>query len=519
MDKMRLRYPVGQQSFEQLRKGGFLYVDKSIYIERLLNGSQYYFLSRPRRFGKSLFLSMLRCFFEGKRELFKGLHIDTFDWDWEEYPVFYLDLNTQRFKDDSQFESSINQFLGELEEKYGVTPKDTNPSVRFGNLIKAAAKTTGKNVVILVDEYDKPLVNNLHNPDRYEDNRGTLSELYSNFKSSADYIQMVFLTGVSRFGKLSIFSDLNNIRDISFERDFDAICGITSDELLANLSQGIDDLAVADNLSFEEELEKLKKWYDGYHFTINCPVIYNPFSLLNAMAKKEYGNYWIDSGTPTILVEQLKRTHTDLARLVECRCGKNELKGLDIDDMRPMALLYQTGYLTIKHYDPRGEIFSLGLPNDEVKEGFFQFLLPRYTRLGNESTPVWIYDIRSEIEKGDVDAFMKRLTAFFAGISYEMALDEEKNVQNALLILLKLIGMSVDVEFRTSDGRIDILMRTQEYIYIIELKFDGTAEEALQQIERKEYSLPWSTDRRKVIAIGIAYSSSKRRLDSWQYKA
>lgn len=235
MQAKRQRYPVGQQSFEQVRKGGYLYVDKSIYIEKLVEASQFYFLSRPRRFGKSLFLDMLRCFFEGKRELFKGLYADKMEWDWEPYPVFYLDLNTQRFTNQSQFHSSINQFLSDLEEKYGVTAQDDNVSVRFGNLIKAAATKTGKNVVILVDEYDKPLVNNLHTREMFEHNRGLLAEIYSNFKSSARYIKMVFLTGVSRFGKLSIFSDLNNIRDISFENEFAAICGITADELIENL--------------------------------------------------------------------------------------------------------------------------------------------------------------------------------------------------------------------------------------------------------------------------------------------
>lgn len=367
-----VKYPVGQQSFEQLRKGGFLYVDKTMYIERLVNGSQYYFLGRPRRFGKSLFLSTLQCFFEGKRELFKGLHIDSMDWDWKAYPVLYLDLNIVKYQDDNELGNLIEHQLRQWEEMYDVTSYVDNHSIRFSNVIKAVYERTGKEVVILVDEYDKPLVNNLHNRERYEKYRADLGALYSNFKSSARYLKFVFLTGVSRFGKLSVFSGLNNISDISMNPRFAAICGITETELLENFSQGISLLAEMQGKSKEETIAILKQRYDGYHFSRISPDIYNPYSLLNTFENCTFGNYWIESGTPSLLVEQLKRTHTDVQEIMDIEAGENALVGLDLDSVSPVALFYQTGYLTIKDYDERGRIYRLGVPNDEVKERMWE---------------------------------------------------------------------------------------------------------------------------------------------------
>lgn len=516
MEREQMKYPVGDQSFESIRLGNFVYVDKSMYIEKLLGNSKYIFLGRPRRFGKSLFLSMMKCFFEGKRELFKGLYADSMDWDWEPVPVLYLDLNIQKYKgEENELDLVIEDFLDNLEVAYGIVPGQKNHSIRFSHIIREINRITGKNVVILVDEYDKPLVNNIHNRERFETYHDQLAAFYSNFKSSADYIRMVLLTGVTRFGKLSVFSGLNNIRDISFNKDFDAICGITHRELVECLSPGIEEMADAEETTFNHSLDKLKQQYDGYHFCADGVDIYNPYSILNALADKKYANYWIASGTPTLLMEQLKRTNTDIEKLASCRCAQTELEGLDATDIRPKALFYQTGYLTIKDYNPRRKIFTLGFPNDEVREGFFEYILPYYCRLGDDSPQVLVSDLLDYLESGEIDAFMKRLTAFFAGISYEMALDDEKNVQNALFILFRLIGIQAQVEYRTSDGRIDILIQTADFIYIMELKYDAPAEVALEQIHLKEYALPWSTDHRTVIAVGLSYSSQKRRLTSW----
>lgn len=513
-----VKYPIGQQSFEVLRRNNYLYVDKTHYIEKIINGGQYYFLGRPRRFGKSLFLSTLKSFYEGKRELFKGLYAYTMDWNWEPYPVLYLDLNTGRYKDDGELCAVIDRQLRDWEEEYDVDVKDTAYSQRFATLIKKAYQKTGKGVVILVDEYDKPLVNNIHDRKKFEEYRSALASLYSNFKSAAEYIELVFLTGVSRFGKLSVFSGLNNIRDISFVQDFSAICGITEEELKADFKSGIAALAEEYERSEGEEIRELKRWYDGYHFSKKSPDIYNPFSLLQVFASRDYSNYWIASGKSSLLAEQLKRTDSDLKSVMNSQCGQTALEGLDIDSISPLALLYQTGYLTIKHYDREDKLYTLGIPNLEVKQGFYEQLLPYYTSLTEDNAHVFIVQLRKEMQCGEVDAFMKRLQSLFAGFGHDLKFDEERNVQNAMLLIFSLIGINVDAEIKTSDGRIDLLVRTADYIYIMELKYNHSAEEALSQIMDKDYSLPWSIDLRKTIAVGINYSTEKRRIDEWKYK-
>ncbi|MBD5208104.1 MAG: AAA family ATPase [Bacteroidales bacterium] len=518
MGKVNVKYPIGQQSFEVLRRNDYLYVDKTHYIEKIINGGQYYFLGRPRRFGKSLFLSTLKAFYEGKRELFEGLYADTMDWDWEPYPVLYLDLNTGRYKEDGELYAVMEHHLRKWEEEYNVDVKDTVYSLRFSKLIEIIAEKTGKGVVILVDEYDKPLVNNIHDRKKFEEYRGALASLYSNFKSGADYIKLVFLTGVSRFGKLSVFSGLNNIRDISFVQDFSAICGITEEELKADFKPGITALAEEYERTEEEEISELKRWYDGYHFSKKSPDIYNPFSLLQVFASRDYSNYWIASGNSSLLAEQLKRTDSDLNSVLNAVCGQTALEGLDIDSISPLALLYQTGYITIKQYDREDNIYTLGIPNLEVKEGFYEQLLPYYTSLTKDNTHVFVVHLRKEMQRGEVDTFMKRLQSLFAGFGHDLKFDEERNVQNAMLLIFSLVGINVEAEFKTSDGRIDILVRTADYIYIMELKYNHSAEEALSQIIEKEYSLPWSIDSRKTIAVGINYSTEKRRIEEWKYK-
>ncbi len=513
--KKPVRYPVGQQSFEQLREGGFLYVDKTRYLELIANGGQYYFLGRPRRFGKSLFLSTLKCFFEGRRELFKGLYIDSTNWAWQPHPVLYLDLNNRRYKDETKLDFLLNDFFEDYESLYGIEPGDKDYSGRFRRLIRTAHEKTGKPVVILVDEYDKPLVNNLHNREQFEMYRDRLAELYSNFKNEADHIRLVFLTGVSRFGKLSVFSGLNNISDISLANNYAAICGITEQELLDNFAEGIETLGEFRGKTRVEVVCQLKRRYDGYHFAEVSPDIYNPFSLLNTFAQNTFQNYWIQSATPSLLVEQLKRTRVDIQELMNVEVGENGLSGLDLDSVSPVALFYQTGYLTIKGYDERGRIFRLGIPNEEVKEGFLEYILPYYANIHNGDSQLFAYRLLREMEDGKVDDFMKRLESMFAGMPYDLRTTQEHDVRNAFFILFTLLGIDVDSEVRTSDGRIDILVRTDKYVYIMELKYDRSPEEALAQIRRKEYALPWAIDHRTVIAVGINYSSEKRRMDGW----
>lgn len=510
-----LKYPVGQQSFEVLRSEGYLYVDKTMFVQKLINTGQYFFLGRPRRFGKSLFLSMLKSFYEGRKDLFKGLYAETMNWKWESYPVLMLDINIDKYKTETSLAEVLNNSLLLWEKEYDVEKTTENLSIRFSNVIRGAYLKTGKRVVILIDEYDKPIVNNLHDELLADLFRDELGAFYSNLKSSADYIHLVFLTGVSRFSKLSVFSGLNNINDISFNVTFNDICGITEEELHDYFECPIQELADAYNMSCREIVALLKKRYDGYRFTVSGKEMYNPFSILNVMANKEFGNYWVESGHPTLLIEQLKYHNTDLDDLLHTECALDDLKGLDLETSIPEALFYQTGYLTIKTYDKATKLVSLGLPNEEVKEGFFRFLLPYYVNLQGKSSQFFITKFVSEFNKGDVDGFMSRMQSMFSKMTYRLNMDDEKNIRNVFYMLITLLGQYVQAELETSEGRIDLFVSTRKFYYIIELKLDGFAHKALRQINEKNYSLPFRYDGKKVIKIGVNFSRKRRTIENW----
>ncbi len=508
-------YPVGEQSFESLRKRDCLYVDKTQFLERLLDrGSKYYFLARPRRFGKSLFLSMMKAFFERERELFKGLYADNMDWDWERHPVLYLDLNIGSYSEPTALSSVLEAKMVDWESAYGITPRSKDFSVRFSDIIKAAYEKTGKGVIILVDEYDKPLVNNLHDEEKFISFRNQLTAVYANFKSSAEYIRLVFLTGVSRFAHLSVFSGLNNITDISFLDEFSDICGITEGELASNFQTGMKEIARKYGNTPKQVHADLKQRYDGYHFSKASEDIYNPYSLLNVMESKEFNNYWIKSGVPTLLEQQIRRFDVDLEELFEAECSRDMLTGLDFDSPEPIALLYQTGYLTIKSYS--SGIFTLGLPNEEVKQGFLGYLLPKYATVKRGDTSFYVEKFAKDLRNGDIDSFMKRLQSMFSSVSYQMEMDSEKNLHNAMLMLSILLGMKVRTEYATSAGRIDLFLVTESYYYIIELKIDKSARAALEQINAKDYALPFAVDERRIIKVGVNFSTKTRTIDGWE---
>lgn len=509
----KVKYPIGDQDFKSIREMGFLYVDKTEYIEKILDGSKYLFLARPRRFGKSLFLSALRYFFEGKRELFKGLYIDSIDWDWQEYPVLKLDLNTHRYEEQGLLDKTLDNQFKKFEEIYGIKETADTLSDRFQNIIEAAHERTGRQVVILVDEYDKPLVNNLNSDDNYEHYRSRLATVYSNFKSSAEHIRLVLLTGVSRFSKLSVFSDLNNISDITFDDEFADICGITEKELLENFQEGIMNFADKFDISFEDALGRLKRNYDGYRFTDEGSDIYNPWSVLNALAKRKISNYWGREGKATVVAQALKRVDADLESVLSTVVSMRTLVGLDLTSINPIALLYQTGYLTIKDYDAETDYVTLGVPNLEVRQSLFDDILPYYVKVRSGSVDAVVGDIIYDIHMGKPDKLVKDLDIFMAGIPYDMKMEDENNLHNALYILLTLIGTEVDTEVHTSDGRIDLVVKTPKFIYIIELKFDHSAQEAMTQIEDKHYELPYLRDPRRIFEIGLNFSSKTRRLD------
>lgn len=514
---LKVRYPIGQQDFKTLRRRECVYIDKTAFIKKLVEeGSQYYFLARPRRFGKSLFLSTLQYFFEGERELFKGLFIDSINWDWKHYPVLHLDLNMEKYAEPGLLDSVLDNIFKDWEAKYEVSYKADDLSSRFRNIIKAAHEKTGLQVVILVDEYDKPLVGNLNKNEDFEHYRSRLSALYSNFKSSAGDIRLVFLTGVSRFSKLSVFSDLNNINDISFDDDFSDICGITEKELGDNFQEGILKLAKYNGYSYERACRELKRNYDGYKFSKNGNEIYNPWSLLNCLDKHDISNYWNQTGTPSLLAESLKKLNVNLQNIFNSYCTEDDLRGLDLANPQPLALLYQTGYLTIKNYNRKIRRYQLGIPNNEVKKGLFDILLPYYVSCKRIPTKKVVDDMVSNFILGNPEEAMRNLQAYFAGINYKLKMDNENNFQNAFYLLMDLVGLDTTAEANTSEGSIDLLIKTDDYIYIIELKYDHSAESALRQIEEKHYARQFQTDPRQLIKIGVSFSSKTRCIEDWK---
>ena len=516
MEEKKVKYAIGDQDFRSLREGGFLYVDKTKYIEKLVDGSKYYFLARPRRFGKSLFLSTLRYFFEGRRELFKGLYIDSTDWKWEPYPVLHLDLNTDKFAEPGILDGVLDNLFKKWEKLYGITEIAENLSTRFLNIIETAHEKTGRQVVILVDEYDKPLVSNLKSADNFEHYRTKLASLYSNFKSSAEHIRLVFLTGISRFSKLSVFSDLNNLDDISFDDDYADICGITEKELTENFHNGIRALAAKRNEDFDTTCSRLKLNYDGYRFAPEGSDIYNPWSVLNCLKKSRIGAYWNATGAATIIVEALRNADVDIEATINGSWDLDDLAGLDLLNADPTALLYQTGYLTISTYDTDNNLVRLKVPNEEVRKGLFNNMLDAYL-IPKSGTVKSIFDgIKKGIDGGSPEEMMKYLDAFFAGIPYDLKMDNENNFHNAFYILMTLLGIDTEAEVHTSDGRIDLLIQTPKFIYIIELKYDATPEEALRQIDEKDYPRKFSTDTRTLFKIGVSFSSKTRRIEAWE---
>ena len=508
-------YPVGIQSFEEIRKGGFVYVDKTDLIHTLVKAGKYYFLSRPRRFGKSLLISTLEAYFRGQKELFAGLAMERLEQEWVEHPVLRLDLNAQKYELPEHLNDILNDALCKWEQQYGSFPSETTLSLRFKGVIQRAAEQTGRNVVVLVDEYDKPMLQAIGNEPLQAAYRSTLKAFYGVLKSCDQYLRFALLTGVTKFSKVSIFSDLNNLSDISMDDRFAHICGITERELHEDFAEDIQQLGEANRMTADEASRLLKEWFDGYHFTEESEDIYNPFSLLNTFAKRKFGSYWFETGTPTFLVELLQRNRYDLHRLTKEMATSDSLAGIDAIENDPIPVLYQSGYLTIKGYDREFQIYQLGFPNREVEEGFVKFLLPRYATIRPGGTAFEISTFVKDVRGGDIDGFMQRLQAFFADTPYELARDLELHYQNVLFIVFKLLGFYTRAEYRTSRGRVDLVVQTDRFIYVMEFKLDGTAEEALRQIEERGYANPFVADPRKLYCIGVNFSNALRGIEHW----
>ena len=512
---MATQYPIGIQNFEKIRKDGYLYVDKTALIYQMVKTGCYYFLSRPRRFGKSLLISTLEAYFQGKKEQFKGLAMEQLEQNWLEYPILHLDLNAERYSDASSLDSILQRHLNLWEDIWGKDEREKSLSDRFIGIIRRAHLKTGRRVVILVDEYDKPLLQAIGNEQLQEEYRSILKPFYGVLKTMDGSIQFALLTGVTKFGKVSVFSDLNNLMDISMDDRYVEICGMTEAEIHTYMKQGVLDLACKQQMDYEEVCQELKRRYDGYHFTPKSQGMYNPFSLLNTFAKSDFGDYWFETGTPSYLVELLKHSDYDLYNMAHTETNADVLNSIDAVSQNPIPVIYQSGYLTIKDYDPEFKIYTLGFPNQEVAEGFTRYLLPYYTSVNAVNTPFQIQHFVKDIRKGDVAAFLSRLQSFFADTPYELIRNLEVHYQNVLFIVFKLAGFYVNVEYRTSRGRIDLVMQTDRYIYVMEFKLNGTAEEALHQIEEKQYALPFATDKRKLFKIGVNFDNETRNIAGW----
>ena len=522
MSDFSRKLPIGIQDFAKIRKEGFIYVDKTEYIYRLVQSGAPCFLSRPRRFGKSLFLSTLRSYFEGKKELFEGLRIEELEKDhedaWQEYPVFYIDFNKNNFKSRDALEEVLDAHLREWEAVYGDEEKDRALSVRFQHLIKKATEATGKNAVVLVDEYDKPLLEGA-DAEMIEHNKAVFKGFFSTLKSYDPYLEFVFITGVTKFSKVSIFSDLNQLRDISLSAEYAKICGITETEMRKNFGPEIHLMAEAQGMDEETCLAKLKKMYDGYHFHQASEGVYNPFSLLNAFVEKEFGMYWFATGTPTFLIEKLKESGFDAKQLTTDEYYEEESSLTDyrMDNENPIPLFYQTGYLTIKDYDAEFRSYALGYPNEEVRYGFLKSLAPYYLCAEKTSRPLDVRNFVKDLRKGATDSLRERFTALFARLPYPN--DErivEQNFQNVVYIVFMLLGQYTMTEVHSAKGRADCIVETDDYIYLFEFKRDSSADEALKQIEDMGYALAYAADKRKLIRIGANFDSRERNLDGWK---
>ena len=509
---MKRNYPVGIQSFEEIRKGNYFYVDKTALIYRLATSGKYYFLSRPRRFGKSLLISTLEAYFQGKKELFEGLAIETLEKEWTEYPILHLDLNTKKYESRLSLNEILNQHLEKWEAAYGDEKKDRSPEERFSHIIEKISTVTGQNVVILIDEYDKPMLQAIGNEELLTDYRNTLKAFYGVLKSCDRYIKFALLTGVTKFSKVSVFSDLNNLMDISMDNRFANLCGITEEELYRDFKEDIIELGEKNGMTEQETKTELKKTYDGYHFVEDSDDIYNPFSLLNTFANRRFGSYWFETGTPTYLVELLKLHHFPIEDLEHIVTSQPVLDSIDTASTDPIPVIYQSGYLTIKGYNRMFENYTLGFPNREVEQGFFKFLLPNYASVSVSKSPYQIQCFVEEVMAGKVDDFFERLKTMFADIPYELARDREVHYQNILYIIFKLMGFYVQVEYHTNRGRIDLVLQTQNYVYIMEFKLNGSAEEALAQIRAKGYAEPFAKDKRTVYRIGVNFSDEIRNI-------
>lgn len=511
-------YPIGIQTFERIRKEDKLYIDKTEYIYRMAHTSgTYFFLGRPRRFGKSLLVTTMQSYFEGKKELFKGLAIENLEKEWTEYPVLHFDMSGGKHMDKEQLEEYLDYRLQEEEKKWGITKPVKGANNRLIDLINTAYEKSGKQVVVLIDEYDAPMLDVVHEKEQLDMLRNMMRNFYSPLKYSEAKLRFVFLTGITKFSQVSIFSELNNIINISMNDEYAGICGITKEELLTQMSEDIDELAKSQELTREETIAELKENYDGYHFSAKSPDVYNPFSLLNCFSTREFGAYWFSSGTPTYLIKMMRKFKvmpTNISRMY----AKSSAFDAPTENMTAITpLLYQSGYLTIKGYDKFSKLYTLDLPNKEIKVGLFESLLPNYLEgMFAQNGDVAIAQMSVLIRQDNMDGALQLLQTFLGTVPYCNVTNYEEHYQQMLYIIFSLLtGYVVDVEVHTPKGRLDIVMLTHTRLYIIELKLNKNAQAALQQINLKNYAQRFALCGKPVSKVGINFDSSTGNIEDW----
>lgn len=517
MEDLQRLYPIGIQTFSKIREGNYLYIDKTAYVYRMTHSaSSYMFLSRPRRFGKSLLTSTLHSYFSGRKDLFHGLAMEKLEKEWTEYPVLHFDMSTAKHADSEQLLQELNLKLYGYEQIYGRLDEEVNPNQRLMGLIKRAYEQTGKKVVVLIDEYDAPLLDVVHERENLDVLRNIMRNFYSPLKACDPYLRYVFLTGITKFSQLSIFSELNNIENISMDEPYAAICGISEDEIRSQMEEDVDRLAKNLEVTPEEALMKLKENYDGYHFTYPSPDIYNPFSLLTAMEKGKIGSYWFGSGTPTYLIKMLDKFGVKPSEI-----GRKQLKSSAFDAPTEtmtdaVPLLYQSGYITIKDYNKMLDLYTLDIPNKEVRLGLMESLLPHYVDNKTPEATTMVAYLFYDIQNGDMDAALHRLQEFLSTIPYCDNTKFEGHYQQVFYIIFSLLGYYVDVEVRTPRGRVDIVLRTKTTLYLMELKLDKSAGEAMEQIDLKNYPERFALCGLPVVKVAVSFDSERCTIGDWK---
>lgn len=516
METGKKLFPIGVQTFDDIVSDNYLYVDKTGYVHDIATTYKYVFLSRPRRFGKSLLSSTFHCYFEGKKELFEGLKAGDMKKDWTRHPVFHFDMSSAKHKDEAQLLEELDKKLYVYEQVYGRGEKDVNVNQRLEGLVTRSFEQTGERAVIIIDEYDAPLLDVMNDKQRLEPLRQIMSNFYSPIKSLDPYLRFVFITGINKFAQLSIFSELNNLQNISMMPEYSAICGISQSEMETNMRDQIQALADEQGISYEEAIEGLKDNYDGYHFSYRSEDVYNPFSLIKALNEKRFGSYWFDTGTPTYLYERLRRNpidETELDSLPLVPQSDFDVSPEISDNSLPM--LYQTGYLTIKSYDTRMQLYTLGYPNKEVKIGFTRGLLNEYPSRAATASG-FVAHFYAAMDSQDIDLAMSKLQAYLAGIPNDLENKIEKHYQTIIYLIFSLLGFYIQTEVKTAIGRADALCRTDNSIYVFEFKVDGSAEDALNQIDEKGYMLPYKfEDGKRLVKVGVNISSATRTVEKW----